>query len=335
MKLLRYSDFILESKQEFLLPTLFSSDFMNRIKNIESDISYELDKMSTYGNSKYKPLSKWSFISVSESNDKIIYTDSSKVTKYISDTYQIVDSNEIINFVKKINFPSYDNHLLNFSRTEMNIGRFIRAFFGTKYSDAQVENFVNQWKSLDESSTFEIWHGSDIGKGYSSKLYHFNHYDNGMNPLMNSCMNDMFCVEFYKYCPDLKLLVLLDKEEAILGRALLWQDIDGRKIMDRIYFVYDKDYYKFVRWANENDFYYKKENGGLNKFIKSGREETIRTEVKILNVFDFPDDEYPYLDTFSYVQGDRAYNYKPEGNYWRFMNTDGTYDVYDWEIKED
>jgi hypothetical protein len=33
-----------------------------------------------------------------------------------------------------------------------------------------------------------------------------------------------------------------------------------------------------------------------------------------------------------------AYNYEPKGNYWRLMNTDGTYDVYDyddWETKED
>jgi hypothetical protein len=151
-------------------------------------------------------------------------------------------------------------------------------------------------------------------------------------------MNDMTCVQFYQYCPGLKLLVLLDKEGAILGRALLWKDKDGRNIMDRVYFVYDKDYYKFIRWANENDFYYKKSNSGLTKFIKSGKEEIILTGVKILNAFDFPDEEYPYMDTFSYVYKDMAYNYEPKGNYWRLMNTDGTYDVYDyddWEIKED
>ena len=338
MRLFRYFEFILESKEEALLPTLFSRDLINKVQKIDSPISVEFERMTTYGHSQYKPLSKWTFISISDSNDKIVYTDSGKVRTHISVNYQIEDNDEIINFIKRLTFPSHDNDLLQFARTEMNIGRFVRAFFGSKFSDVEIEKFVNQWKSLDENSTFEVWSGSDIVKGYSSRLYHFNDYDNGMNPLMNSCMNDMTCVQFYEYCPGLKLLVLLDKEGAILGRALLWKDKDGRNIMDRVYFVYDKDYYKFIRWANENDFYYKKSNSGLTKFIKSGKEEIILTGVKILNAFDFPDEEYPYMDTFSYVYKDMAYNYEPKGNYWRLMNTDGTYDVYDyddWEIKED
>ncbi len=337
MRLLRYFDFILEEKEEALLPTIFSNEFINRVEKINSPISIEFERMTSYGHSQYKSLSKWTFISVSESNDKIIYTDSSKVRKFISDTYKIY-GDDVVDFVKKLSFPSYDNKLLQFARTEMNIGRFIRSFFGSKFSDLEIEKFVNQWKSLDESSTFDIWSGSDIVKGYYSRLYHFNDYDHGMNPLMNSCMNDMSCVRFYQYCPGLKLLVLLDSQDAILGRALLWKDKEGRNIMDRVYFVYDKDYYKFIRWANENDFYYKKGNTGATKFIKSGKEETILTGVKILNAFDFPDEEYPYMDTFSYVQNNVAYNYEPKGNYWRLLNTDGTYDVYDfedWDIKED
>jgi hypothetical protein len=330
MRLFRYFEFILESKEEDLLPTLFSRDFINKVQKIDSPISIEFERMTTFGHRQYKTLSKWTFVSLSESNDKIIYTDSSKVRKFVSDTYEIYDD-KVVDFVKKLTFPSYDSLFLQFARTEMNIGRFIRAFFGSKFSDAEIEKFVNQWKSLDESSTFDIWSGSDIVKGYSSKFYHFNDYDNGMNPLMNSCMNDMSCVNFYQYCPDVKLLVLLDKESAILGRALLWKDIEGRNIMDRVYFVYDKDYYKFIRWANENDFYYKKSNSGLTKFIKSGKEEIILTGVKILNAFDFPDEEYPYMDTFSFVYKDTAYNYEPKGSYWRFMNTDGTYDIYDYD----
>lgn len=331
MKLFRYFEFILESKTDVKLPTLFSKDFIKRVESIDSPISKDFQLMTTYGSSQYKVLSKWTFISVSESDDKIVYTDSAKVSKYVSDTYQIDDQEEIINFIKKINFPSLDNSLLQFARTEMNIGRFIRSFFGDKYTDVQIEKFVNQWKSLSGLSTFEIWEKSEIGKGYSSRLYHFNDYDNGMNPLMNSCMNDVPYVSFYQYCPSVKLLVLLDEEGAILGRALLWTDLEGRNIMDRVYFVYDKDYYKFIRWADENDFYYKKMNTGLTKFIKRGKEETILTGVKILDVFGFPDEEYPYMDTFSYVHKDVAYNYEPKGTYWRFMNTDGTYDVYDYD----
>jgi hypothetical protein len=37
------------------------------------------------------------------------------------------------------------------------------------------------------------------------------------------------------------------------------------------------------------------------------------------------------MDTFSFVYKDTAYNYEPKGSYWRFMNTDGTYDIYDYD----
>ena len=108
--------------------------------------------------------------------------------------------------------------------------------------------------------------------------------------------------------------------------------------MDRVYFVYDKDYYKFVRWANENDYWYKKGNTGQTKFINNGKEETIQTRVKIMNVFEHPDEEYPYMDTFNNFQEDWAYNYQPKGNYWHMINTDGTYEPYDfddWEVRND
>lgn len=334
MRLFRYLEFIFEAKEEDFLPTLFSRDFKNKIERIDSPISSEILKMSTFGTATYKQLSKWTLITVSESDDKIVYTDSSKVKKWIEEQIE-VDS---VDYLKKINFPSFDHPIIQFARTEMNIGRFIKAFFGSKYSDSEVEKFVNQWKSLSDNSTFEIWDGSDIKKGYSSRLYHSNDYDHGMNPLMNSCMNDMTCVSFYQYCRDVKLLVLLDSKNSILGRALLWKDKEGRNIMDRVYFIYDKDYYKFLRWADENDYYYKKNNTGLTKFIKREKEEVILTGVKIINAYAFPDEEYPYMDTFSYVQADTAYNFEPKGNYWRFMNTDGTYEIYDyddWEIKED
>ena len=333
MKILKYLDFLLESRDEVVLPSILMRDFLNRIDKVDSPISTEFKKITTYTNPNYRLPHKWTFITTSESDDKVIFTESYKVKKWIQDNI----SENAFDVLKRMNTPSSDNQIVNLgenvggsSRVEMKVGRFVKGYFGDKFSDKEIENFVNQWKSLDIKSTFEIWEGSDIINGYSSKNYHSNDYDNGFNPLMNSCMNDEPYVCFYQYCPDVKLLVLKDEDGDILGRSLIWKDVDGRNIMDRVYFVYDKDYFKFVRWANENNCWYKKNNTGLTKFIKDGKEEILNTKVRTMNVFDFPDEEYPYMDTFSFLQGDLAYNYQPSGNYWCFINTDGTYEVYDY-----
>jgi hypothetical protein len=336
MMLLKYVEFITESRSEVLLPSIFLKDFINKIDQIDSKISTEFKKIVTRTNPLYRQPHKWTFISVDDIGEKVIFSESYKVSKWIEEHYgEESDANDIL---KKMSTPFSDNTLVNLSgkwsgthRVEMKIGRFIKGYFGDKFSDSEIENFVNQWKSLEENCTFEIWEKSDIINGYRSKIYHFNDYDNGYNPLMNSCMNDESSIAFYQYCPSVKLLVLLDFEKRILGRALLWVDNEGRKIMDRIYYVYDKDYFKFVRWANENDYWYKKGNTGVSKFVKNGKEEVIYTKVKIMNVFAFPDEEYPYLDTFSYFQGEWAYNYQPNGKYWRMINTDGSYDIFDYE----
>ncbi len=329
MRLLKYLDFITESKEEVLLPSILLRDFINRIEKISSPISVEFNKLLNRANPSYRKNHKWTFITINDTGDKVVFSESYKVKKWIEDNYG--DEYDATRTLMQIGTPGFDNHLVRASRVEMKVGRFVKGYFGDKFSDSEIENFVNQWKSLEENTTFEIWQGSDIGRGYRSRFYHFNDYDNGYNPLMNSCMNDEPYVNFYQYCPSVKLLVLLDDESSILGRALLWVDEKGRKIMDRVYFVYDKDYFKFVRWANENDHYYKKSNTGQVKFIKSGKEEVIETRVKIMNVFQHPDEEYPYMDTFSYFQGEWAYNYQPKGTYWHLINTDGSYEIYDFE----
>jgi hypothetical protein len=337
MRLLKYLEFILEAKEEITLPSILMRDFTNQIEKIDSPISVEFKKLTNRMNPLFRQPHKWTFITIDDTGEKVVFSESYKVFKWVEEHYG--DEYNPSNILKSMGLPTSDNSIVSgTSRVEMKVGRFIRGYFGDKFSDSEIENFVNQWKSLLDKPTFEIWEGSDIKRGYSSKLYHTNDYDNGMNPLMNSCMNDESYVNFYQYCPTVKLLVLTNEENEILGRALLWVDESGRKIMDRIYFVYDKDYFKFVRWANENDYCYKKGNTGQTKFIKNGREETIQTRVKIMNVFDHPDEEYPYMDTFNYFQEDWAYNYQPKGNCWHMINTDGSYESYDfddWEVKSD
>ena len=83
MKLLKFSEFILESRAEILLPTLMSTDFIDKIEKIDSPISKEV--ISLCG----KP-SNFSYIATGTSNDTIEYTDSIKMDKYIRILYYLM-----------------------------------------------------------------------------------------------------------------------------------------------------------------------------------------------------------------------------------------------------
>ena len=147
---------------------------------------------------------------------------------------------------------------------------------------------------------------------------------------MNSCMNDeIWLIDFYAYCPSVSILVLKSEDDYILGRALIWKDYMDRTIMDRVYYVFDKDYYRFIRYAKNNGWYYKKENkSGFTYFIKDGKDINLSTKVRVPDVFKFKDDGFPYMDTFYYAQGEWAQNYEPEGTYFKLQDTEGGYEEY-------
>ena len=91
----------------------------------------------------------------------------------------------------------------------------------------------------------------------------------------------------YSYCKDFLeiyeknpnvccLLVLVDSNDKVVGRSILWKDfiideydITPKYIMDRIY--YQKDYMinTFIQWAIENDTMYKSSNNNNSKLRNS------------------------------------------------------------------
>jgi hypothetical protein len=332
MKIFNYLEFINEENSEIVLPLQMSSDFLDRLNKIDSKISTKLISLSGRGS---KPNSKYTLVSIGDDNDSISYSDSKKVSDY----FISVGNNEPSSYLNRIEFLDSTNDIWMKNRVQIKIGRFIRKLFSQKsinitLTDAEVEDFVNQWKSISDSDDFGILTGWDISNGYITK-----NYSSNTGTLGNSCMNDeTYLVRFYAYCPTAKLLVLLDDNKKILARALLWTDHEGRNIMDRIYYSYDKDYFKFIRWANENDYYYKKSNSNHfhSPFIKRGVISYLQSKVRIPNCFEFADDGFPYFDTFLYATGDWAQNYKPDASterYFVLSETDGGY--YDHILEKD
>lgn len=323
MKLLKFFDFILESRTKPLLPVIFSDSFKDKIDEIGN--SY----IASYFREMYfeTQLKEFTFISVGATDDTVTYIDSKKVVDYLKNQDGKIDPITYLNWL--IKSKEKDENIELLSKTEIKVGRFINKFFPNTFTDKAIEDFVNKWKSVTETgSKFEVWSGVDIKKAYMSNNYHFS--PNNSNPLMNSCMNDQLdIVEFYSYCPSCSVVVLLDKENHILGRALLWKDHENRMIMDRVYYVYDKDYYKFIRLANDHEWYYKKTNvSGFSRFAKNGQDHSLRSKVRVPDVFKFKDEGFPYMDTFYYAQGEWAMNYEPLGSYLKLIDTEGGYEEY-------
>ena len=315
MKLFRYLDFISESKAKIVLPVVFSDEFMIKLDNIgNSFISSAFKQL--YDSNAYK---EYTLISVGNTDDAISYTDSYKLSSYQGDIRTIKSNDE----------------LWEKNRTDIKVGRFIHKFFPNTFTDKSVEDFVNKWKSsVDDNSRFEIFTGTNIKNAYKSNFYHFG--EDRSNPLINSCMNDeLNLVEFYGYCPTCSILVLLNDNDEILGRALFWIDHMNRIIMDRVYYVYDKDYHKFVRYAQSNGWYYKKRNiSGFSTFVKDGEENDLLTKIRVPDVFKFSEDGFPYMDTFYYAQDEWAMNYEPEGKYFKLTDVEGGYEEFNSDYEE-
>lgn len=107
-----------------------------------------------------------------------------------------------------------------------------------------------------------------------------------------SCMNNMDEEFFYLYSENkgvVKLAVLLDEDDYLIARALLWKTNIGW-VMDRVYYSSDKYEYLFKDWAKDNNY--------LTKIEMERNEPEGGVKVELENSqFDY----YPYLDTFNYI----------------------------------
>jgi hypothetical protein len=324
MNLLNYYEFILEKvNDEF--PFFYSSSFKEKIERIDSNISSALLDM------KYAPFN-YSMANIGTSDDTITVVPASKLLRSFSD-FDPTKWNRILMRMRQ------SDELWTLSSVEMKIGRFIKRVFGDDFKDSEIEEFVNKWKSLSKSGKFELWPKHKIKDAYNTDNY-TRLKTNDSNPLINSCMNDMLdYIDFYNY-GDNQVLVLLDDDGGITGRALVWTDSEGRIIMDRAYYMWDSDYHKFIKYAKDNGWYYKTKNmSGGSTFTKDGEEVSIKSKVKCYpNVFTTIDrhdyTDFPYMDTYYYAQGNWIMNYEPVGRYLMLQDTEGGYEEYNAEQED-
>ena len=205
------------------------------------------------------------------------------------------------------------------NRNKIKIGRIIRALIRAgkiSANDAEVEKFVNQYKSTidivnDAFNKFNVVSGDDI-----TYWYNINNYsDQDSGALANSCMADVPANYLYIYSanPDACQLVILYDEngeisngkyssDKIIGRALLWKTREGYYLMDRIYTTKDNDIDLFKKFAEKNGWWYKKnQNSSSNFSIENGSEVKNDAIIVDLQKWDnSPRADFPYLDSLMY-----------------------------------
>lgn len=324
MRLLNYFDFILEEKSEMKGQMRYSAEMKNKLNKIGGKVAEALLDLELTEQ-------EFTYIDLGEKDNTITFVEVDKVYDYM--IRQNLAPGYLSRFIRL-----YWLNKENVRQIELKIGKFTKGLLLDTFTDPEYGEFVDKWRALKDVSTFELWKGHDIMDAYSSENYE----DCSGSHLDNSCMNDSEYVLFYSAIEGCEVLVLLDEDRSygptVKGRALVWTDYKGRRIMDRVYYNFGKDYQKFVNWAKENNVYYKKTQ---STFILGDKEERIETKIKVPNVFTYRGDGFPYMDTFYYAQDEWIMNYEPDGRYYKLQDTDGEYeefnslvDIYGEEIED-
>lgn len=214
-------------------------------------------------------------------------------------------------------------------------GKFINKL-NLGFSDKEVYEFLTLF--LQESSLL-------INAGLEFKIvkgdlipyyYHGDQYANLKGNLGGSCMRHNNCQKFvsiYANYPDkIKMLILVNTDNKIEGRAVVWKCLDESTdeeitFMDRIYVSNHNYEFFFKYYAESKGWWYKTEQSYTNKsefktpknkYNSSGEEIHIVLE-------DAYGEFFPYLDTLSYgdVSGGDVYLYNFGGREYDFDSTEG------------
>ena len=212
-------------------------------------------------------------------------------------------------------------------------GAFVLKIF-KDIPNREVEIFSNIFRLQSEQNQieFKVVSGTQI-----KKWYHYDNYQSQNSSLGNSCMKHDSCQDYlslYTENPSIcKMLILVDTNDRLIGRALLWQ-VDGHQIMDRIYTVNDDKYqHQFKEWADKNGYWYKSEQKWNNClwFESNGQVQVKKIDFILPNFRE--GENFPYMDTFKFgnIKTGRLYNYLPEShrNIRTLIASDGGF--YDWD----
>jgi len=246
---------------------------------------------------------------------------------------KIIPNNQHAEFNSMLAKYRYGKSMFDITgRSETSIGRVVKKLFPEKFTDKEVEEFVNLYKSFREDPDFELVNGEDIVKYYNENTYTL-----AEGSLNNSCMRHNICskyIQFYANNPDkVSLLIMKNKQDTskILGRALVWTlDKPSERIfMDRIYTTSNYLENHFKSYAEENLWLYKYSQDMYEDTYLHDPMNNENSFIK-LEVLDFNDNKsYPYMDTLKFYTNGVLSNYVIDedsyDSYRKLNRTDGSH----------
>lgn len=223
-------------------------------------------------------------------------------------SYMVSNLSRIKNFNR---LESCDNlgmvkllNIKNNKSAEMKFGRLIRSIDIDNINrdviditDKYIESLHNKYLIFQKGEIISIdeLNGLDILSAYESK----NHITTRKGNLRRSCMNDKLgFLGIYTNNKDIVSLLVVKQYDMIAGRAVIWNLPDGRRAIDRRYVSGD--------WATEKIRKYTTDNGLIN--VDDLDDIDIEIDVTGLS-------EFPYLDTFFYVNIEEGSNSATISNY--------------------
>lgn len=191
-------------------------------------------------------------------------------------------------------------------RNSIKAGKLVKKLFRKTYNPNDIEEFTNllRSKKIDSSEQIKLVSGDDIAYWYDSSNYY-----EIKGTLGSSCMKYNKKETFNIYVENkenVQLLTLL-KFGKLVGRALVWklnsiktpENINPVYYMDRVYTTNDYYLNKFINYAKEKGWCYRKYNSVSLKNVivfkdKNYSNVEMTVKVKPKNYI-----KYPYMDTFS------------------------------------
>lgn len=323
-----FLEYIFESESKLSLPIYYSKRLREFILKIEIS-SKDLDvsrlasaiRLSEYSNQMSSDIT---LIDMTDKNDMLSFIQVNRVKRKYDDPYSHPNPENFGDLKSWVEYVWHDtkNSLWNDQRGEVKVGKFSKKIFkdnNISVTDSAIEKFSNAYKAtfdfdfnLDQK--MDLVSGEDIRKWYLDT-----NYSEIRGQLGNSCMRHSTSQDFldiYVKNPEVCNLLIMYSDSSktkISGRALIWKDIKGEFIMDRVYTINDYDVEVFRRYISSK---------GWSDISKNWK----KTEIQLINgVYD----KYPYMDNFYIFD---YFNFKltnddiwPKHGLYKLQNTDGTY----------
>jgi len=228
-------------------------------------------------------------------------------------------------FNNKLSLVSSYHDLIKDTNDTSGVGRIINKILkdnNIKFTDIELERFVTKFKSVVDAERVKddrvrVVKGVEIVKWYDESTYA---YPRG-GTLWNSCMRHDYCSRYfdiYVKNENVSLVILLDDEEKLVARALLWDNVEegggtGKRYLDRIYYLKEENKVFLNEWAKNN-----------LKIDLNYQNVISNMSVKMDNL---SFSQYPYVDTFRYCneKESKLYSYDDDDYNMVFDRTDGGY----------